>query len=507
MISPPSQISVAAGAEGSSEVSITWITDDTRNDEQSCKEVAKAHVFDLGKPAKAQVVIGECLRYSYGASPQTFGNYTSGRIHRVRVSGLKPRSWYNYSLHGSPAVHYFRTMAASLSIPRGEYNPYPMIFGVVGDLGQTNDSVETVRHLNSYPDFDAILHAGDLPYADSNGSRWDTYGHMVEPLSSRLQWMACPGNHEIESDFYTGMNFVPYEARLGMPAVKAADMKPNSGQIGCLHPAPSNSQGVDASHAEYVDCTPSEFMGVYDWGNSFYAFNAGPVRIISLNSYTSTAAGSPQHTWFKSELESLRGRRDATPWLVVMMHCPWYNSNKAHQGERQTVMMRDLNDFEELFYEHNVSLVLTGHVHAYERSHPVYRNTTRKNGPTYIVIGDGGNREGHASDYGPRPSWSAFRSGTAFGHGRVEIVNNTHLRWDWLVNDETKPRKQSAAVAREFVKKRADRFSNMATEHRLAWMQPLADRTPEDSVWIVNPYADPHWPAPELSDSSQWAWI
>ena len=49
-----------------------------------------------------------------------------------------------------------------------------------------------------------------------------------------------------------------------------------------------------------------------------------------------------------------------------MMHAPWYNSNVGHQGEAE--LMR--TQMEALLYEHRVDLVLSGHVHAYERSHP-----------------------------------------------------------------------------------------------------------------------------------------
>ena len=127
------------------------------------------------------------------------------------------------------------------------------------------------------------MHAGDMSYADTNAARWDSYGLKVEPLASRLQWMVCPGNHEIESDYYTGQNFQPYEARFVMPAVQQAEFSPSNEQIGCKHPYPW------VPHTG-KDCTPSAFTGQYDWGNSFYAFDAGPARVISLNSLSSSTS-------------------------------------------------------------------------------------------------------------------------------------------------------------------------------------------------------------------------
>ena len=118
------------------------------------------------------------------------------------------------------------------------------------------------------------------------------------------------------------------------------------------------------------------------------------------------------------------------------MHCPFYNSNKAHQDEQQATLMRDAHGFEDLFHQHKVAVVISGHVHAYERSHPVYKNTSQPGAPTYLVVGDGGNREGHASTYLDEPGWSAFRDGLSFGHGRLVIANQSHMRWEWYRNNK-----------------------------------------------------------------------
>jgi len=65
----------------------------------------------------------------------------------------------------------------------------PYVFGLTGDLGQTNDSDTNVRHFSEDADIDSILHVGDLSYADSQMIRWDTWGRMVEPVAARIPWM------------------------------------------------------------------------------------------------------------------------------------------------------------------------------------------------------------------------------------------------------------------------------------------------------------------------------
>lgn len=71
-----------------------------------------------------------------------------------------------------------------------------------------------------------------------------------------------------------------------------------------------------------------------------------------------------------------------------------------------------------------VDVVFNGHVHAYERSEPVYHDKVTpasEGGITYITIGDGGNREGYAEPWvTPQPAWSALRE-FAYGFGELEV--------------------------------------------------------------------------------------
>lgn len=46
--------------------------------------------------------------------------------------------------------------------------------------------------------------------------------------------------------------------------------------------------------------------------------------------------------------------------------------------------------YEPLFFQCGVDVAFSGHVHAYERSNPVYNYQLNGCGTTYITIGDGG---------------------------------------------------------------------------------------------------------------------
>uniref|UniRef100_A0A7S3T7S2 Purple acid phosphatase C-terminal domain-containing protein n=2 Tax=Emiliania huxleyi TaxID=2903 RepID=A0A7S3T7S2_EMIHU len=88
-------------------------------------------------------------------------------------------------------------------------------------------------------------------------------------------------------------------------------------------------------------------------------------------------------------------------------------------------------DMEPLLFEAGVDLVLSGHVHAYERSRPVYDGCSHPCGPVYLNLGDGGNRESAYVPWRePQPAWSAFRE-SSFGVGLLTLVNETHARFNW----------------------------------------------------------------------------
>ncbi|GKV33900.1 hypothetical protein SLEP1_g42342 [Rubroshorea leprosula] len=130
-------------------------------------------------------------------------------------------------------------------------------------------------------------------------------------------------------------------------------------------------------------------------------------------------------------------------------------------------------EMEELLYSYSVDIVFNGHVHAYERSNRVYNYSLNPCGPVYLTVGDGGNREKMAIEHadepgkcpepsttpdtymggfcalnfttGPaagkfcwdrQPEYSAFRE-SSFGHGILEVKNETWALWTWYRNQDS----------------------------------------------------------------------
>lgn len=301
--------------------------------------------------------------------------YDSPKVHTVVLTGLKEGETYTYQVENDDRSFTF-------TYPMYKY-PYHV--GLVGDIGQTPVSNSSM-HLLSGLKPDVVLLTGDLSYADGYYPRWDSFGIMFETLGSQVPVMTVPGNHEYGS----AEAFKSYNVRYPMPYLQSGSSDPN-----------------------------------------YWSRDIGPMHVVGLNSYASAKAGSYQYRWLLQDLKSFD--RKKTPWLVAMMHAPWYNSNLGHYGEAK-VMMEHLED---IFFEHGVNLVLAGHVHSFERTWPAYRNETNACGPSYINIGDGGNREGPYAHWlpfeKPYKAWSAFRQG-AFGIGDLKIMNETHAFFTWRRN-------------------------------------------------------------------------
>ncbi|XP_047311190.1 bifunctional purple acid phosphatase 26-like [Impatiens glandulifera] len=384
----PQQVHITQGDYDGRGVLISWVTADapgSNNVHYGLKE--KKYDFSAE---------GKVTNY-------TFGTYKSGYIHHCLVSDLKFDTKYYYKIgDGDSAREFWFQTPPKI----GPDTPYT--FGIIGDLGQTYNSLSTLQHYMQSAG-QAVLFAGDLSYADRYqnaevGNRWDTWGRFVEQSAAYQPWLWSAGNHEIEYMPYMG-EVIPFKS--------------------------------------YLHRYPTPFAASNSSNPLWYAIRRASAHIIMLSSYSPFVKYTPQWMWLHEELK--RVDREKTPWLIVIMHIPIYNSNEAHFMEGEG--MRSV--FEEWFVHYKVDVVFAGHVHAYERSYRIsnirYNITSGdrypvpdKSAPVYITIGDGGNQEGLASKFSdPQPDYSAFRE-ASYGHSTLEIKNRTHALYHWNRNDDGK---------------------------------------------------------------------
>eukprot|EP01126_Amoeba_proteus_P028315 TRINITY_DN2794_c0_g2_i13.p1 TRINITY_DN2794_c0_g2~~TRINITY_DN2794_c0_g2_i13.p1 ORF type:complete len:397 (+),score=61.73 TRINITY_DN2794_c0_g2_i13:153-1343(+) len=361
----------------------------------SCGDVAQIHISYTGKTNEMLLMwvsdsTDDPSIARYGLSPAHLSSqaqgtvdsytndqgYTSGGIHQVLLQDLSPSTTYFYQVGGDDWSSIYNFSSAP------EDGTKDIVFGVIGDVGTDANSQETFRGLvamKSKYGLDVVIHAGDLSYAndyDYGGPIWDKYGDILTPLASSTPYNPSVGNHEKQD------NFLAFQYRY------ATDVLEN------------NTNG----------------------GDFYWSFNYGIVHTIMLSSETDYGTDSTQYSWLKDDLAKID--RSVTPWVVAMWHTPWYNSNKAHQKAGED--MRE--SFEGLFYRYKVDIGIVGHVHAYERTHPVYQYEVTSGATRYITVGNGGTPEGLYFSWEPKPSWSAFRI-SEWGYSRLHFYNSTHAHW------------------------------------------------------------------------------
>ena len=335
---------------------------------------------------------------------------------------------YVYRVDGE-RVSFFRAPPAE-----GDDDAYPLTFALAGDLGHWETSAATVAEI-AKDGADAFVIVGDLSYANGDGDDWDSFGRVVEPVAGKVPLMVIPGNHEAEYELSDGAaNFRQYSARFAMP--EAAPERIGEGSWGAMN-----------------DYWNSRF--VYEFGSSYYAFAIGRARWVMLNSYVAAGERSAQKQWLKRELGCLD--RTKTPWLFVGMHAPWfvaaynafaprrsparprrgrgvaanrsrtlrrgrgvaavrrcsprpddhvrrYSTNPHHQNEAAT--LRHRAELEGLLAAAGASAVFSGHVHAYERTHPICYSERNDSGIVYITVGITGQGYKNYFDWGRgSPVW------------------------------------------------------------------------------------------------------
>ncbi|KAK1555917.1 hypothetical protein Q3G72_033306 [Acer saccharum] len=384
----PQQVHITQGDHVGKGVLVSWVTPD----EPGSNTVIYWAENNATLKKQADGIV---LTYNYF-------NYTSGYIHHCTIKGLEFDTKYYYEVGIGNTTRQF------WFITPPEVGPdVPYTFGLIGDLGQTYDSNRTLTHYELNPaKGKTVLFVGDLSYADDypfhDNTRWDTWGRFTERNAAYQPWIWTAGNHELDFDPEIGESipFKPYENRYHVP-----------------------------------------YEASYSTAPFWYSIKRASAYIIVMSSYSAYGKYTPQYKWLLNEFPKVN--RTETPWLIVLMHSPLYNSYVNHYMEGETMRVM----YEPWFVEYKVDVVFAGHVHAYERSERVSNVAynivnglctpiSDHSAPLYITIGDGGNCEGLATEMTePQPSYSAYRE-ASFGHGILDIKNRTHAYFSWHRNQD-----------------------------------------------------------------------
>jgi predicted phosphodiesterase len=163
-------------------------------------------------------------------------------------------------------------------------------------------------------------------------------------------------------------------------------------------------------------------------GKLYYTFS--PKSDIRFFVFESTYPVPEQIEWLEKELKA-----SGSAWKIVYFHHPLYSSGERHGSD---LRLRDV--LEPMFVKYNVSVVLTGHDHFYERLKP-------QKGIAYFVVGSGGQLRKGNIDRGTGLTANGFDTDLAFMAAEItgdEMYFNTISRAGQTIDSGVLARRKTA---------------------------------------------------------------
>jgi len=328
------------------------------------------------------------------------------QVIEAQLENLKPGARFAYRvLKNNQQV--FASTAQARKKPNAETR-----FVVWGDCAQgTKEQKQVADEAGKHnPDF--VFIAGDIVYSRGRISEYrkNYFPYYKDHLHKTL-FLGVPGNHDSSSQPHLENNpdaFAYYyfwkQPIGGPPTAPAPEMKSS---------VPGDTEAILKAAA---DAWPRA---------GYYSFDYGPTHWTVLDSNAYADWNDPAlRNWLEDDLKANANK----PWRIVAFHHPGFNASKAHFADQR---MRVISDILE---RHKVSLVFAGHVHNYQRSHPLSFKTTsppkgkktevsgeytfdrgfdgaartRAQHPIYIVTGAGGARLYDPDQTNEQQGWQPF---------------------------------------------------------------------------------------------------
>ncbi len=263
-------------------------------------------------------------------------------VHTVELTGLRPKTDYEFCFWPGERVFKFRTLPKDLS--------QPIRFADGGDVYHHREAMDTMNELVGKLDASFAVIGGDLAYAFGGSiqnelmERWDAYFDSWKqkartPDGRLVPMLVTIGNHEVRGSYHQPSERAPaYYASFAMPG----------------------PQGYN----------------VLDCGNY--------LSLLLLDSGHTHPVEGAQTDWLKQTLAA----RQHVSHVFPVYHVPaWpsYRSDKVGESGKINHLIRE--HWCPLFDEYGVQLAFEHHDHAYKRTYPIRKGSIDPRGVVYL--GDG----------------------------------------------------------------------------------------------------------------------
>ena len=288
------------------------------------------------------------------------GNDQEKTIYKITLDGLEPETPYFYNIQaqsrdGSIIESGVLTFATAIQ------DSAAFSFAVIGDTEARPHINDRICKLVWDERPNLIVNVGDLTDGGKEDQKfqWNyEYFAGVTQLASRIPVFPVPGNGEDDLHWYKLYHALPEE-------------------------------------------------------DGFYSFRYGNAEYFMLNSNEpeELAPGGRQYVWLEEKLKS-----STAVWKFVAHHHAPYSDDEDDYGNswKGPTALGDLNvrKIVPLYEKYGVDIVFFGHLHTYQRTHPIAENRVNKQrGVIYIQGGGGG---GNLEDFSPTRAW--FSAKTYRGH-------------------------------------------------------------------------------------------
>jgi hypothetical protein len=303
-------------------------------------------------PASFVVEFGTNNRYNQSASVRSTSlNLQTAHpvIYRAVLSDLQFNKRYSYRVKMNGVI----VAKASFSTRTTKASSRFVVFGDCG-VGSTAQAKIAYQTYLQKPQF--VLITGDNVYQRGRVSEYSKnyfpYYNATDlsplkgaPLMSSVPFYVAVGNHDVgasDLDAYPdGLAYFYYsDLPLNAPAFKQT----------------VTAKGKGERVAEFKKATGPRYPNMAN-----YSFDHGNVHIVCIDANVYMKPFEQEFlAWLENDLKSSTAK-----WKIVNYHQPGFNSSEAHYNQQ---WMRAVAP---LFERSGVDLVVTGHVHNYQRSHPL----------------------------------------------------------------------------------------------------------------------------------------
>lgn len=286
--------------------------------------------WETSAPARAEAAHGpraDRLAWTEGNADTVY--------QEVKLTGLGPDTFHFYQARSTGAdgasveseVFTFQTAVEGDA---------PFAFIVVNDTQANPEVVNKIATLawRQRPHFTLLI--GDLVTTGTEKAHWtEHFFPNMHALNSRVALFPALGNHEKDAQYYYDYFSLP-----------------------------------DPEHR--------------------YQFSYGNLDVFVVDSDRPLTTVSDQYAWLESALAASKAT-----WKIVALHKPPYSSDEDDYGDtrKERPFGGDiLQRFPVPLYEkHGVDIVWSGHIHSYERTHPMIGGKpVTEGGVVYMITGGGG---------------------------------------------------------------------------------------------------------------------